>query len=169
MPVEIYIADEQLDALKAILDTDPVKNDLDIPLIERDIDGNDLGTANEYGVTFQSPYFLMPNYLPQIILNVGTEAPVDEQFSTAEVETNINIYYAFEFDPFTPTDKVMAAKLKYLARKILEYRTDQEKWFSMTLPVLEINNEVNRSFKDLGIPIAVGRISFNLRQKGFYR
>lgn len=170
MSALIYNAADQLQHLHDILNTDTVKTALGISLTEVDEQGNDLGTPNNYGVCMQSPFFLIPTYLPQVIINMQEQDVTDEQFSTAETQTGFYVYYVMAFTPDTPTNLLMAQKLQYLCGKLLEKRTGEEPyWYSMTLPRVEVQNEVNRFYEEQQIPIAVGRVSFTLKYKNEYR
>ena len=170
MAFDIYNAADQINHLKTILDDSTLKTSLSISLTEKDDDGDDLGTPNNDGVTTQSPFFLMANYLPQMIINVSNQRAMDQQFKTAEMETDFELYYAFEFDPHSQTHTTMAARLRLICDKLLDYRTAQEpNWYSMSLPTLEIQNEVNRMFEENQIPVAIGRITFTVYNKGVYR
>jgi hypothetical protein len=168
--IDCFNAADQINYLKSILDTTTIRNQLNISINEKDDTGADTGNPNNYGVCTQSPYFLMANFLPQIVINGQLQDPVDQQYDTAEVATQMYIYYAFEFTPYTETYIDMANALQYLAIKLLEHRADQEpNWFSMSLPRLEIDNEVNRFYQENGVPFATGRIQLVLRHKGYYR
>lgn len=168
--IDIYNGHGQTQHLKEILDTTEIKNALGISLTEKDDAGVDLGTPNLYGVCEESPYILIPNYLPQLLINIQEQVPVDQEFSTAEVDTGFYVYYAYAYPTFTPQSVLMAEKLAYIAVKLLEHRTGEEPyWISMTLPTIEVNNEVNQMYQEQQIPVKVGRVSFRLRHIGFYR
>ena len=168
--IEIYNASSQLTHIKDILNTTTIKNTLLIPLTEKDEAGVDLGTTNNYGVVEQSPFFLTPNYLPQLIINLGSQEAVDEQFNTAEMNTGVTIYYAFEFEPHSPTHLTAATRLQFVAEKLLEKRTGEDPyWFSMTFPRILVQNPVNKFYEESQIPIHVGAVDFILRWKGAYR
>jgi hypothetical protein len=173
MPVDVYNGDNQLDFLKSILDTNTVKNDLDVPLTIKEPDGTDTGTPNDFGVMIQSPYFVMPNYLPQLFVEMQYETPTDENFNNAEVTTGYRVYYAMVRGENEPTmQRDMYTSLKYLARYLVaNYRTCQPYWYTLTLPTIEPTNEVDRWFAEQTprVLIAVGRISFDVKDKRAYR
>ena len=163
MAITVYRGEEQLELIKTLLNDSTLKTTLAIPSTVK-------GIPNLYEIMFQSPYFLIPDFLPTVFITIQETQVVDEQYNQADEETIFQIYYAMKFTANEQTVITMYQRLEAIADRILLNRRNQEPiWYSLSIPSIEVNNEINEFYARSDRQIAIGRVQFTTRSKNPWR